>query len=101
MSGRRYTDKKKRALLRKFERHGGTAAAFCRENGVGYHSFLGWRRDAQREAAEQSGPAQFVEVEVPREETNQSHPATGAAAVELVLGGGMVLRIYQGGSIRP
>ena len=80
--------------MRRFEKQGGTAAAFCRENNVGYHSFLSWRRDEQGEAA------QFVEVEVRGEEAEQPDPAVGAAAVELMLGGGMVLRIYQGGSMR-
>lgn len=87
---RRYpTDADKARLLDEFETHGGTAAAFCRERGLGYQSFMQWRRTAGRSAAAQP-PAEFVEIDLaPRRD---AAPVAGNL-VELDFGGGLVLRI--------
>jgi transposase-like protein len=98
---KRYTQAEKSRFLRKFERSGGGAAAFCRRQKLSYHTFLKWRREADgaREAAAE--PAQFVELEVKRAEV-EIPPAVAGPSVELVLGGGMILRIYpQQGEPQP
>lgn len=76
-------------MLDEFETLGGTAAAFCRERGIGYQSFMQWRRAVGRTAAAQP-PAEFVEIDLaPRRD---AAPAVGTL-VELDFGGGLVLRI--------
>ncbi len=88
---RRYSDKDKARWLGEFERVGGSAAAYCKERGLGYQSFMRWR-SATAKASEveqvQQAPG-FVEIDLtPRRE---SHAA--GALVELDFGGGLVLRI--------
>ena len=58
-------------LLAAFDRSGLSAAAFARQQGIGYTTFCGWR---YRQAKTKASPA-FVEVEVPGP----------AAAVELLI----------------
>ena len=84
--------------MEKFASGGLSAAAFCRKHRLPYHSFLEWRREAggRREEA-----PRFAEIEI---ETagGRPDPAAGAGpTVELVVGGGMVLRIYGGAGRRP
>ena len=43
MSRTRYTDEDKARLLGEFEAGGGSAAAFCRERGISYQTFVAWR----------------------------------------------------------
>jgi transposase-like protein len=72
-------------LLAAFDRSGLSAAAFARQQGIGYTTFCGWRH---RWAKTEVSPA-FVEVEVPE-------PAT---AVELLIevGAHARLRISSAG----
>lgn len=79
-----------------FERGAASAAAFCREKGLAYQTFLNWRRRHTALAlseVRQAGGAKFVEVEVPVS-GGAVLPAAADPAVELVLAGGSVLRIY-------
>ena len=97
MSRRRYSEEQKKKLLAELSRSGGSARAFARERGLCYKTLLSWRR--KREAGELAA-ADFVEVEVQGSE----RPAMrGGAdpAVELVLAGGSVLRIYPSQPCRP
>lgn len=85
-------------MLEKFASGGLSAAAFCRKHRLPYHSFLEWRREA---GGRREGAPRFAEIEIGVE---QGRPDPGAGAgptVELVLGGGMVLRIYGGSGRRP
>ena len=101
MSRRRYTDDEKTKFLTEFDQHGGSAAAFCREQGLTYQTFLGWRRgwDGESQPDRPMETAEFVEVEL-----QPGNQAPGRSmvdpAVELVLGGGTVLRIYPNQSHR-
>ena len=86
---RRYTDEDKARWLDEFATIGGSAAAFCRERGLGYQSFMQWRRAAGGSAAAEPATG-FVEIDVaPRHE---AAPVIGTL-VELDFGGGLVLRI--------
>ena len=86
---RRYTDEDKARWLEEFATHGGTAAAFCRKRGLGYQSFMQWRRATGRSATAEPA-ADFVEIDfAPRRET----ASAAGALVELDFGGGLVLRI--------
>jgi len=82
--------------VQKFERDGGSATAFCRKHKLSSQSLRRWRGSgqAQKAAAESM---QFVELEVEAGKLEGRRPGA-EPAVELVLGGGMVLRIYRGGS---
>jgi transposase-like protein len=83
-------------LVRKFERSEGSATAFCRKHKLSSQSLRRWQRALQQtEPARES--AQFLELEV---EPQRPEPSRAGVqpAVELVLGGGMVLRIYRGHS---
>jgi hypothetical protein len=72
-------------LLAAFDRSGLSAAAFARQQGIGYTTFCGWRH---RRAKAKLSPA-FVEVELPGR----------AAAVELLIevGAHVRLRISSAG----
>jgi len=74
-------------LLAAFDRSGLSAAAFARQEGIGYTTFCGWRH---RRAKAKVSPA-FVEVEVPKP----------AAAVELLIevGAHACLRISSAGQV--
>lgn len=67
--GRHTSANRRLELLAAFENSGLSAAAFARQQGIGYTTFCGWR---QRQTKVQPAPA-FVEVEV----------SAPAAAVEL------------------
>jgi hypothetical protein len=67
-------------LLAAFERSGLSAAAFARQQGIGYTTFCGWRH---RQAQIKSSPA-FVEVQL-------SEPA---AAIELRIEVGAHARLH-------
>ena len=74
-------------LLAAFDRSGLSAAAFARQQGIGYTTFCGWRH---RRAKTKASPA-FVEVELPGP----------AAAVELLIevGAHTRLRISSAGQV--
>lgn len=86
-----------------FERCGASAAAFCREKGLAYQTFLNWRRRRTTLALAESLPAagtEFVEVDLAAKDRTMA-PAAADPAVELVLAGGSILRIYPSPSRRP
>jgi transposase-like protein len=90
-----YTLEEKAEFLRKFSRSAGGAAAFCRRHKLNYTTFLKWRRDAEAATKGSAESMQFVELEVKRAEAADPLAGPGAGpAVELILGGGMILRIY-------
>ena len=90
MARRRFSEKQKTALLAKFERWEGSAAAFCRKQRLSYQTLRGWRMKKPT-AVEASS---FVEVEL---ETSASRPVQGATALvaELELEAGVVLRVFR------
>src|SRR5215468_5028607 len=83
-----------RQRLQRFERSGLSAVAFCAKEGVSAPSFYAWRRRLRQPTAEQTtrpdGPAadvaRFVPVRV----------LPAAAPVEVLLPGGLVLRLTPG-----
>ena len=90
MSRTRYTDEDKARLLGEFDACGGSAAAFCRERGLPYQTFITWRRGGMA-ARPMAAPAmEFVGLGVAQVGRGQA----GTPRVELDLGGGMVLRIH-------
>ena len=90
----RYTDEDKARLLGEFDAGGGSAAAFCRERGISYQTFITWRRGRRVTRRKAEAPVEFVEfVEL------ALGPAAGrreqaGPRVELELGGGIVLRVH-------
>ncbi|MEO7100603.1 MAG: transposase [Luteolibacter sp.] len=90
MSRRRHTDKEKAHIIREFERHDGSAAAFCRQRGISYQTFMNWRRRASASLPIATEPPAFLEFELG---TARDRPAPAGPLVELEFGGGMVLRI--------
>lgn len=91
MSRTRYTDEDKARLLGEFEAGGGSAAAFCRERGISYQTFVAWRRGRRLARHKPGAAVEFLELDLT--------PAAGRRAdssprVELDLGGGIVLRIH-------
>ena len=85
--------------MAKFERSGGSAAAFCREHGLAYQTLMAWRRKSKNQLPA-GKEVEFVEVEL---QGSGQAPIQGGAdpAVELVLAGGSVLRIYPTPRVRP
>ena len=94
MSRRRYTDEEKARLLAEFQACGSTAA-FCREHGLCYQTFLNWRRAAPGDEAFPERP-EFIELDLGR-------PVRAAPAVliELELGDGIVLRVRRDPAPQP
>jgi transposase-like protein len=92
MARRRFTQKQKENLVRKFEDSESSATDFCREHRLSCQSLRRWRGGSKGSegAAE---PTSFVELEVEPGKLERPCCRTGPA-VELVLGGGMVLRIF-------
>jgi transposase-like protein len=90
MSRRRYTDEDKARLLGEFDACGGSAAAFCRDRGLAYQTFISWRRGTP--ARRDAGTAmEFVELALGPAAGERT---TSGPRVELDFGGGMVLRIH-------
>ena len=83
--------------MAEFERSGSSAAAFCREKGLAYQTFLNWRRKCDGGLAlsrsARSEETEFVEVELPASDASPGR-GTSDPAVELILAGGSILRIY-------
>jgi len=77
------------ALLCEFESSGLTMAEFCRRREVGYITMAAWRRSARR------GTAAFVEVEPLESGAPPAVRSNGSLCAELMLPGGVVLRVYQ------
>jgi hypothetical protein len=94
MSRSRYTDEDKARLLGEFEACSGSAAAFCRDGGLAYQTFISWRRGTA--GSRDAGNAmEFVELALGpvAGERNTVDPR-----VELDFGGGLVLRIHLSAS---
>ena len=103
------------ALLEQYKTSGLTIAGFCRERGIGYSTMFKWLRAAGMSVQHQNAgePAveapRFVEVEmeghengselrpVPRPIKKPCRPASALCA-ELILPGGVVLRVYHNSS---
>jgi transposase-like protein len=91
MSRRRYTDEDKARLLGEFDASRGSAAAFCRQRGLAYQTFISWRRGDRACRRATRSATEFVEFEVGSPRQVQS---TAVPLIELDLGGGLVLRIH-------
>ena len=91
MSRTRHTDREKARIIREFEHHDGSAAAFCRQRGVAYQTFMNWRRRVSASLPVASEPPAFLEFELGTTPTRQ---VSTSPLVELELGGGIVLRIH-------
>jgi hypothetical protein len=104
MSRRRYTEIEKTGFLEEFERGGTSAAVFCREQGLPYQTFLSWRRGRSvplpPSEPGRNAETEFVEVELSSGD-GAAMQSAASPAVELVLGGGSILRIYPSPSQRP
>ncbi len=92
MAKRRLSERRRRELLEEFEASGLTAAAFCRAHGLGYQSFLSWRRASAKKSRTLEAPC-FVEVELAPTAGSCSESQRQAVA-ELDLGTGVILRVY-------
>lgn len=90
MSRTHYTSEDKALLLGELDACGGSAAAFCRERGLAYQTFIAWRRGGMAAGPWAAAAMEFVELAV----APASREHAGAARVELDLGGGMALRIH-------
>jgi transposase len=78
-----------RTIVRQWRRSGLSVRDFCQEHGVAEPSFYAWRRTlAERDAS----AIAFVPVKVVPERAS----AQASVGLELVLGGGRVLRIGPG-----
>jgi hypothetical protein len=69
---------------------GGSAATFCRELGLTYQTLIAWRRGEMAARLGAAAAIEFVVLAV----APASREHSGAARVELDLGGGMALRIH-------
>lgn len=98
MSRTRHTDKEKARIIREFEHHDGSAAAFCRQRGVSYQTFMNWRRRASTSLPIAAEPPAFLEFELG---TAPSRHVFSGPLVELELGGGIILRIHPARSAQP
>ena len=115
---KRFSERQRAALLAKFERRDGSAAAFCRRHGVSSQTLRVWRR-AKSKGRQSAQPMEFVEVELrpqdPKDGGSHANPACqgdlsrrSAAkteaqrrpVAELDLGAGVVLRLFPRGGGR-
>lgn len=97
MSRTRHTDKEKVRIIRDFEQHDQSAAAFCRQRGISYQTLMNWRRATANLPVPEQPPA-FLEFELGA--SPHQRVSTGPL-VELELGGGIILRIHPARSARP
>ena len=79
--------------MRKFERSGGSATAFCRKHELSCQSLHRWRRE-WKAAKGEAGSTPFVELEIASAKLERPR-AEAERAAELDFGGGMILRIYR------
>ena len=103
MTYRRYTEEERAAWLAKFERTTVSAAAFCREHGISYGSFMRWRGNAAPGPGPEPGaiePAEFIELEIPRP-PSEAPPVPCAQSVEIDFPCGLTLRIAPAPAPRP
>ena len=108
MNRRSLTADRWRDLIRQQRRSGLSIAAFCAEHDVAVSTYFVWRRKV--EAGDAPTPPAFVEL-TPAIERSTAVAATGAAVattaparpgesahapIELLLPGGLILRVRQG-----
>ena len=98
MSRTRHTDKEKARIIREFEHHDGSAAAFCRQRGVSSQTLKNWRRRASASRPITTEPPAFLEFELG---TAPSRHVSPGPLVELELGDGIILRIHPARSVQP
>ncbi len=92
---KRFSEKQRVALLARFERREGSAAAFCRKFRLSYQTLRGWQRAAAQSSQKVESPG-FVEVELAPQLSASVAPveARRAPVAELELGAGIILRVY-------
>lgn len=96
MSRRHYTHVEKNRLLRKFEAGSQTAPEFCRSHQLSYKTFSSWRRfQAQKMTHTSTSTCEFIELELPPANPPKTPASHAIPQVELDLGQGVVLRIFQ------
>jgi transposase-like protein len=92
----RYSAAEKRRMLREWQRSDESLAEFCRAHGVSAGSLMRWRQELEVEAdlaPNGAQPVKFVEVDVAGR--RESGAASPVLAAELVLPGGMILRVFS------
>ena len=78
-----------------------SGAAFCREHGIKYASFMGWRKRLSNAEADSATTSSFVELIAPTgvNKTVPSQPSeyrsNSPVCIELSLGDGIELRITR------
>ena len=98
MSRTRHTDKEKARIIREFEQHDQSAAAFCRQRGISYQTLMNWRGRASANRPDPEQPPAFLEFQL---ESAHQRPAPVGPLVELELGGGIILRIHPARLAQP
>ena len=88
------------ALVGEQEHSGQTALAFCRQRGIGYQNFLRWKRTLATGLSPERTDKKPAFVELALESSPPGLPASSLAA-ELVLGSGIVLRVFAPTESRP
>ena len=89
---RRFTQQQREELLALFGHSGMTASRFCQEHDLNYQTFLTWRRRERK--SEPLQEIDFVEVQWPlKQQTQDESQNTHSHRIELLLPGGMSLRI--------
>ena len=83
-----------RQRLQRFERSGLSAVAFCVKEGVSAPSFYAWRRRLRQPSAEQAARPAAPLADIARLVPVRVRPV--AAPVEILLPGGLVLRLASG-----
>ena len=86
-----------RQLLARWQRSGLTVRDFCAQIGCSEPSFYSWRRELQRRdrVAPAAAPPAFVPVRV----VPDALPVPAAPALEVLLPGGVVLRLPAGSDL--
>jgi hypothetical protein len=98
MSRTRYTDKEKARIIREFEIHDGSSAAFCRQRGISYQTFMNWRRRTTVSLPLKPQAPAFLEFEFGG--ASRQCVSIGPL-IELEIGGGIILRIHPAHSAQP
>jgi len=99
MSRKRYTQAERSEVLERFAASGLSAREFCLREGVNYQNLLRWRR-AKAASEDSSGPEPGCDRAVPSGgalflELDVERPVRPQPDIELEIGAGMVLRIWN------
>ena len=86
------------AVLERFQRSDVDGPTFCAREGLGYASFCAWRRRlaAEPRAPTVTSPPSIIPETAFIDLGPMGSPTEGGWAVELELGGGVVLRVKRG-----